>query len=71
MGYSQGQSRDEFMKWCEPQFGDKCPQLYKEQEIVSEDDYTSILIFIVIMFALGILGNYFWSKRKGRSYSEE
>jgi len=71
MGYSQGQSRDEFMKWSEPQFGDKCAQLYKEHEIVSEDDYTSILVFIVIMFALGILGNYFWSKRKGRSYSEE
>ena len=71
MGHSQGQSYDEFMKWCEPQFGEKCEDLYKEQEIVSEGDYTSILVFIVIMFALGILGNYFWSKRKGRSYSEE
>ncbi len=71
LGYSQGQSYDEFMDWCEPQFGEKCEDLYEEQVIVSEDDYNIVLFFIVIMIALGIIGNYFWSKRKGRSYSEE
>lgn len=71
LGYSQGQSYEEFMKWCEPQFEEKCEDLYKEQEIVSEYDYSAVLVFILVMIGFGIIGNYFWSKRKGRSYSEE
>lgn len=37
----------------------------------SEPNYSFVLIAIVIIIALSIMANYFWSKRKGRRYSEE
>lgn len=68
---SQGESYEEFLDWCEPQFEDKCLEIYQEQQIPSKTDYNIIYISILIIISLGIIGNYFWSKRKGRSYSEE
>ena len=37
----------------------------------SGPSYSFVLIAIVIMIVLSIIANYFWSKRKGRRYSEE
>ena len=68
---SQEESYKEFLEWCEPQFGEKCLELYQEQQIASKTNYGIILVSILIIIASGIIGNYFWSKRKGREYSEE
>ena len=37
----------------------------------SERNYDFILTSMLIMVTLAIIANYFWSKRKGRKYSEE
>jgi hypothetical protein len=37
----------------------------------STDNYSSVIIALVIMIAIGIIANYLWSNRKGRRYSEE
>ena len=37
----------------------------------SETNYNLVFISIVIMIALAIIANYFWSKRKGRRFSAE
>ena len=34
-------------------------------------NYSFVIISILVMIAFGIIGNYLWSKRKGRRYSEE
>lgn len=36
-----------------------------------ETNYNSVFISIIIIIAFAIMANYLWSKRKGRSYSEE
>ena len=70
--YSQQQNFEEFMEWCIPQFGEKCSELYEENEtVLSETGYTYVIIILVIVIGFAIMGNYFWSKRKGRRYSEE
>jgi hypothetical protein len=70
--YSQEQAFDEFMEWCEPQFGEKCAELYEEEGfVVSETNYNSVIVAVIIVIALAIMANYFWSKRKGRSFSQE
>lgn len=70
--YSQQQSFEDFMEWCVPQFGDKCSELYEEGSLgLSDVNYDLIIIILVIVIGLAILGNYLWSKRKGRRYSEE
>jgi len=33
--------------------------------------YNLILVSIIIIIALSVVANYFWSKRKGRNYSAE
>lgn len=37
----------------------------------SADNYTFVIIALVIMIANGIVANYLWGNRKGRRYSEE
>lgn len=37
----------------------------------SETNYNFIFFTILVMIGLAIVANYFWSKRKGRRYSEE
>jgi predicted negative regulator of RcsB-dependent stress response len=37
----------------------------------SKTNYDYVLIAIVVMIFLAILGNYLWSKRKGREFSAE
>lgn len=70
--YSQQQSFEDFMEWCVPQFGDKCSELYEEGGLgLSDVNYDLVIIILVIVIGLAILGNYLWSKRKGRRYSEE
>lgn len=70
--YSQQQSFEDFMGWCVPQFGDKCSELYEEGGIgFSDVNYNLVIIILVVVIGLAILGNYLWSKRKGRRYSEE
>ena len=70
--YSQQQNFEEFMEWCIPQFGEKCSELYEENgTVLSETSYAYVIIILVIAIGFAILGNYFWSKRKGRRYSEE
>ena len=72
MIYSQEQTFYEFMEWCEPQFGERCTEMFEERGFaVSETNYNLIFISIIIIIALAIMANYFWSKRKGREYSEE
>jgi hypothetical protein len=70
--YSQQQSFEEFMEWCVPQFGEKCSELYEENGLVmSEGSYDFVIVILVMVIGFAILGNYLWSKRKGRRYSEE
>lgn len=70
--YSQQQSFEDFMEWCVPQFGDKCSELYEEGGLgLSDVDYNFVIIILMIVIGLAILGNYLWSQRKGRRYSEE
>ena len=70
--YSQQQSFEDFMEWCVPQFGDKCSALYEENDLgLSDTNYDFVIIILVIIIGFAILGNYLWSKRKGRRYSEE
>ncbi len=60
------------MEWCVPQFGDKCSELYEGGGLgLSDVNYDLVIIILVIVIGLAILGNYLWSKRKGRRYSEE
>ena len=69
--YSQ-QSFEDFMEWCVPQFGEKCSELYEENGLeLSEVNYNLVIIILVMIIGFAILGNYLWSKRKGRRYSEE
>lgn len=37
----------------------------------SGTNYNFVFISIMIMIGIAIVSNYFWSKRKGRKYSEE
>ena len=70
--YAQVQSFDEFMEWCEPQFGERCTELFDERGLaVSEANYNFVFIVIAVIIAFAIIANYFWSKRKGREFSEE
>jgi len=70
--YAQVQSFDEFMEWCEPQFGDKCAEIFEESGFAtSETNYNFVIISISIVIAFAVLANYLWSKRKGREFSEE
>ena len=70
--YSQQQNFEDFMEWCVPQFGDKCSELYEEDGLgLSDTHYDFVILILVIIIGLAILGNYLWSKRKGRKYSEE
>jgi hypothetical protein len=70
--YPQPQSFEDFMEWCVPQFGDKCSELYEEDGLdLSDTNYNFVIIILVVVIGLAILGNYGWSKRKGRKYSEE
>jgi hypothetical protein len=70
--YPQQQSFEDFMEWCVPQFGDKCSELYEEDGLdLSDTNYNFVIIILVVVIGLAILGNYGWSKRKGRKYSEE
>jgi hypothetical protein len=70
--YSQQQSFEEFMEWCVPRFEENCSELYEEGgSNLSETRYDFVIIILVIIIGIAILGNYLWSKRKGRQYSEE
>lgn len=72
MVYSQEQTLNEFMEWCEPQFGERCTEMFEERGfVVSETNYNSVFFTIIIIVALAIMANYLWSKRKGRKFLEE
>jgi hypothetical protein len=67
--YFQQQSFEEFLQWCVLQFGEKCSELHEDEPVLSEVNFDFVIMSLVMVIVLAILGNYLWSKRKGRKYS--